>query len=73
MPRKPKNQPSGQPQPKTAVVRVESDLARMLNIISTATGEDVSDILSPYIRPFVEKRYAEVVQQLGREVKGGDK
>jgi hypothetical protein len=55
----------------TAVVRVEADLARMLSIISTATGEDISDILSPQIRPFVERRYAEVVQKLGQEIKGG--
>jgi hypothetical protein len=68
MPRKPKNQPAEQPKPSTGVVRLEADLVRMLNIISTATGQDVSEILSPQVRAFVERRYAEVVQQLGREI-----
>jgi hypothetical protein len=70
MGRKPKKPAADQPKKATAVVRIDADLARMLNIISTATGEDVSDILSPQARPYIEKRYAEVVQQLGKEVKG---
>jgi hypothetical protein len=71
MPRKPKKPPAEGPGRKpTAVVRVEADLARMLSIISTATGEDISDILSPLVRAHVERRYAEVVRQLGQEIKG---
>jgi hypothetical protein len=41
----------------------------MLSIISTATGEDVSDILSPHVRPFIQKRYADVVKSLSKEIK----
>jgi hypothetical protein len=71
MGRKPKK-PAAEEEPKkaTAVVRIEADLARMLNIISTATSVDVSDILSPQVRAYVEKRYAEVIQLLGKEIKG---
>lgn len=70
MPRKlTQNEPS---QNKTTAVRIQADLARMLGIISKATNEDVSDILSPQIRSFVERRYAEVVRQLGKEVKTND-
>jgi hypothetical protein len=44
----------------------------MLNIISTATGQNVAELLSPLVRPAVERRYAEVVQQLGKEIRGKD-
>jgi len=65
-------QPTPSKQP-TDVVRVEADLARMLAIISTATGESISDIISPILRPLVSRRYEEVVRQLGEEVKKGKK
>lgn len=53
----------------TAVVRIEADLVRMLGIISSATGQDVAEIISPLLRSPVERRYSEVVQQLGKELK----
>jgi hypothetical protein len=62
MPRKPKSTP-------TAVVRVEADLAQKLKHISAHTNEDVSDIISPQLRPFIERRYAEVLRHLCKEVK----
>jgi hypothetical protein len=70
MPRRAKKPDSAQeaPRPGTTTVRIAADLARMLSIISSALGEDVSEILSPHIRPFVEARYAEVVKQLGQEI-----
>jgi hypothetical protein len=57
-----------QARPGTSVIRVESDLVRMLGIIATATGAEVSAIVSPLIRPAVERRYAEVIQQLYGEL-----
>jgi hypothetical protein len=73
MARKPRNagKTPDSPGPGTTPVRIAADLARMLSIIATALGKDVSEILSPHIRPFVEAQYAEVVKQLGREIKGG--
>jgi hypothetical protein len=54
----------------TAVVRIASDLARKVNIISTATGEDVADILSPMVREQIEARYIKVIRELGQEIEG---
>jgi hypothetical protein len=45
----------------TAPVRIDADLARLLAIISSAAGEDAADI---------ERRYAEMVRQLGKEIEG---
>jgi hypothetical protein len=74
MPRKPKKRPAGEPPPKgTAAVRVEADLVRMLNVICAVTGEFASDILSPLVRSHVERRYKEVVRQLGKEVEEGER
>jgi hypothetical protein len=52
----------------TSVIRIETDLARKLAIISTARNMDVTDIVSPLIRPQVERLYAEVVKELGEDV-----
>jgi hypothetical protein len=53
----------------TTPVRIDADLARMANIIATVTGEDVSTVLSPIIRPQLEARYANVVRQLNDGLK----
>lgn len=53
---------------QTAVVRVDADLARMASIIATATGRDVAAVLSPHLRPHLEREYAKVVATLGQEI-----
>lgn len=55
-------------QKKTGIVRVDADLVRKLSIISTATGQEVKDIVSPVLRPHIERLYADVVKQLGQDV-----
>lgn len=66
---KKKNTPSQQPsKSQTAVVRIDADLARMVNIVATVTGEEVAAILSPLIRSKLEERYAEIVRKLGDEL-----
>ena len=50
----------------TGLIRVEPDIAQMLAIIAAVTGESIKDIVSPALRPFVEKRYAEAKKQLDR-------
>lgn len=53
--------------PVTAVVRVDGDLAYMLGIISQATKEKVSDMVSPLIRVYVERRFSEVSKRLAQQ------
>lgn len=56
------------PEVTTAVVRVESDLARMAGIIATATGRDVSAVISPMLRNLLEREFAKVIATLGEEI-----
>jgi hypothetical protein len=71
MARKKKPDAAGQQAPAgTAVVRIDADLARMANIIATVTGEDMSAVLSPLLRPQLEARYAKVVRQLHENLEG---
>lgn len=64
-----KQPPVAAPSQTTAPVRIHADLVRMANIISTATGADVAEILSPILRPHLEARYADVVRKLNQEIK----
>lgn len=63
-----KHAEEGESAPKlsTDAVRIESDLARMLAIISAATGRSIAEIISPQLRPFVERLYDETVTKLPR-------
>jgi len=75
MPHMGRKRKSGNDQPTTpgtGTIRVHSDLARMLAIIATATDQDTADFVSPLIRSAVERRYAEVVRQLGQQIKEGE-
>ena len=73
MPRKPKKKADGQEaRPATDVVRIEADLARKVSIIATVTGTSVSDLLSPHLRPFIEREFAKAVQKLNAETRGED-
>lgn len=54
---------------QTAVIRVDADLARMASIIATATGRDVSSVVSPLLREQLEREYAATVERLGSEMK----
>jgi hypothetical protein len=69
MPRKKKTSDQDAPA-GTAPVRIHADLARMAGIIAKATGEDVSDIISPILRPKLEAKYAEVIRELSDELGG---
>lgn len=53
----------------TKPIRVDDDLARKLAIISNVSGDDVSDIVSPLIRPHIERMYAEAVERLAQDVR----
>jgi hypothetical protein len=71
MPRKSRGEPSrgepGKPKSTTDVVRVEADLAKMANVIATVEGISVSDLISPHLRPFLKKRFAEAVEKLRKQ------
>jgi hypothetical protein len=68
MPRRKKDEPSRQP---SAAIKVDADLAQKLRVISSVLNQDISDIVSKQLRPYVEKLYLQVVQQLSKEVQGG--
>lgn len=53
----------------TDVVRIESDLARKLAIASTILQKTVSELLSPYVRDWVEELYADAIRKAAQEVK----
>ncbi len=48
---------------QSTLIRVEADLAYMLAVIAAIEGVNVSDIASPCLRTFVEKRYAEALKK----------
>lgn len=52
----------------TGTVRVEADLVTKLTHISIRLKQDVSKILSPRIRPWVEELYKEMVRAMAAEV-----
>jgi hypothetical protein len=49
---------------KSAPVRIDADLAEMLAHISLRRKKNVSDILSPHIRAWVEGMYKEVLDEM---------
>jgi hypothetical protein len=70
MAKKAKRETSGQEgRPPTDTVRIEADLARKASIIATVTGTSVSDLLSPVLRPFIEREFAKAVDKLAKEAK----
>lgn len=42
---------------KTGMVRIEAELARKASMLASATGKDISDILSPMIRDQLNREY----------------
>lgn len=49
---------------KTTSVRIDDDLVTKLNHIATHRGVSVSEIISPHLRPFVERLYADTVREM---------
>lgn len=49
--------------PGTDVIRVEADLAYKLGIIVSIMGGNVSEIVSPHLRPLIERLYAEAIRK----------
>ncbi len=53
--------------PATGQIRIEPDLVRKIAFISIARGVPMTDIVSPILRPHIERLYAEALRALGRE------
>ena len=53
--------------PPTDVIRVEADLAYKLGVIASIEQTNVSEIVSPHLRQFVEKRYAEALRKAAEQ------
>ena len=47
---------------KEQTIRVEADLARMAHAVIAIRGGSVSKLVSPVIRPFLLRTYAEVIK-----------
>lgn len=56
------------PAKRTDTVRIETDLAHKLTIISIQRKVAVSDLLSPHIREWVERLYRDTVKQMHQEI-----
>lgn len=71
MPRRKKSIPDVPPaeSAKTDTLRVDEDLAKMVTIISIRRDVSASKIVSPLLRPLIEKLFAEVVDEMNREVR----
>jgi len=52
-------------------IRVDASLARMAHAIIAIKGGSVSKLLSPVIRPFILRTYAEVIQSAADELQKG--
>ena len=75
MPRRTKASESHDQQPAqrgaTAPVRIEADLAEKINLVGRVFKKDVSDLLSPIVRAFIEREYAKAVKVLADRVSPG--
>jgi hypothetical protein len=64
-----KKQKTDPPEKKpSAVIRVEGDIAHMLNTIASWRKKDVPDIASPILRAKVEQLFAEVHREMGKTI-----
>lgn len=48
----------------SGVVRIKPDLARKLKVLSGASGESMTEMLDPVLRPWVESLWAQFQQQV---------
>lgn len=54
----------------TDTVRIASDLAEKLTLISIRRKVSVSDLLSPHVREWVEELYRQTVREMHSEIQG---
>lgn len=68
-----KGQAGGSPVQKEreqGVVRVEGDIAYKLGVLSSLLRKSISEIVSPLLRPIIEKLYADAIKSAASAVEG---
>lgn len=74
-PRKPKTEPAAppdKPERKTAPVQISTELARMAAVIAAHDDISVGELLSGFLRPYVEEHYRRVQREIAERVKRMD-